>query len=67
MKNPLRYYNGKWVALDDKDRIVSFLRKDRKEMLKDIQIYRNYLDNFGVRVYKTFDKHQTDIVRSLLN
>ena len=64
--NPLRYYINKWVAMDNKDRIVSFA-PDRKEMLEDVEIYNNYLDNFKVKVYKLFDKDESNIIRGLLN
>ncbi|MCL5772305.1 MAG: hypothetical protein M1479_08535 [Actinobacteria bacterium] len=49
--NPLRHYINKWVAMDDKDRIISFA-PTRKEMLEDIINYNNYLDNFKVKVYR---------------
>lgn len=64
--NPLRHYINKWVAMDDKDRIISFA-PTRKEMLEDIINYNNYLDNFKVKVYRIFDKYESDIIRGLLN
>lgn len=66
IKNPLQSYINKWVALDDKDRLVSFAR-NRKEMLEDIEIYNNYIDNFKVRVYKLFDKDELNIIKGMLN
>jgi hypothetical protein len=64
--NPLRHYINKWVAMDDKDRIISFA-PDRKAMLEDILTYTNYRDNFKVSVYKIFDKDESNIIRGLLN
>jgi len=58
-------YIGKWVALDDKDRIIS-IAKNRKDLLEDIIVYEDYLNNHGVKVYKLMDKDNSNIIRCLL-
>ena len=61
-----KHYINKWVAMDEKDRIVSFA-DNRKKMLGDVSDFYKYLEHFRVRIYRIYDKDESNIIRGFLD
>lgn len=55
-----------WIALDDKDRIISF-DNDKKKVLDDCIDFQRIKKNFGVKLYKTYPLELKDLIMGILN
>jgi len=57
-------YVGKWVALDEENRIVSFGDKNKVEC--DIKKYANIKSKYSIKLYNIIDIEISNIIKSLL-
>jgi len=64
-KSQNKYLEGIYVALDEKDRIISF-DKNKDKVLSDVNFYHNYLKEYQVRIYKLIDYYVGENIRALL-
>ena len=64
-KFEVKDYYAKYVAIDDKDRIISFA-SNKTEAINDSIDYNKHLDEFGVRIYPIIDRHIKDTLKELV-
>lgn len=63
-KFDLNEYYGKWVAIDDKDRIISFAEKE--ECKKESTDFKNFLNEYNIRLYPIIDKDISSTIKELI-
>lgn len=66
IEKTVKKYIGLWVALDDKDRLLSF-GKERVKVLDDATSDMFLDKNAGIRLYKIFSPYTKDMIKGLLD
>ena len=66
IRSEFKKYYGKWVALDEKDRLISY-GKNRIGVLDDVNDFSFWLKNHGIKLYKIYDPHDRQLIISLLD
>jgi len=59
-------YVGKYIALDDMDRLVSF-EEDIDKVIENVKEYSNFKDKFGVRIYKIIDINIRKVIMEIIS
>ena len=59
-------YVGKYIALDDEDRLVSFAG-DIHDVIKEAEQYANFKDKYGVKIYKIFDITTRKVIMEIIS
>ncbi len=59
-------YFGLWVALDDKDRVIS-MGKDRNKVFSEAENFSFWSKEWGLKLYKIHDTAERQLVKSLLD
>jgi len=59
-------YFGMYVALDDKDRLISY-GKDRQKVFDEAENFCFWANKHGLRLYRIYDTYERQILKSLLD
>jgi len=59
-------YYGLYVALDDKDRIISF-GKNMQKVFGEAKDFGFWLKEHGIKLYKIYDVGERQLIKSLLD
>jgi len=66
MQKDWEKYFGMYVALDEKDRVITYGKNWKKVFEEAHNFYSNYTP-IKFRIYKIFDSYERQIIKSLLD